>query len=258
MKGRNPLNRPSVRKTDVYKLLLNLGGEARWKDMELKLKDLGWGPTTLKQVLDEMVKDGSIIKEARLGVRGPEAWYSVVIKDDDIWEPVLKNIDTADERWSDSMGRELKVLQKRSDAGEIDETPVSQYEFAAMIKEIKDTSMEQVYQNIKQRAQQLDGLERTVFLKAQMRKISMLALEELQSLIFMEAKGSRTSKEKLSYIHFMLITIFNKHLEEYLNVLNDYPELTMEVMLEQIIRDEKKLEEALQAEGLRTKGFGGN
>ena len=52
MKGRSPLNRPSIRKTDVYKLLLNLGGEARWKDMEMKLKELGWGPTTLKQVLD--------------------------------------------------------------------------------------------------------------------------------------------------------------------------------------------------------------
>lgn len=62
---------------------------------------------------------------------------------------------------------------------EIDEKPVSQYEFATMIKEIKDTSLEQVYQNIKKRAQQLDGLEREVFLKAQMRKISQLALEEL-------------------------------------------------------------------------------
>lgn len=60
----------------------------------------------------------------------------------------------------------------------------------------------------------------------------------------MEAKGSRTSKEKLTYVHFMLSTIFNKHLEEYLKVLTDYPELTMEVMLEQIIRDDSKREEA--------------
>jgi len=129
---------------------------------------------------------------------------------------------------------------------------------AQMIREIKDSSVQQVGENIKLRAQQLEGVKRDVFLKAQMRKFAQLALEEMQALIYMEARSSRVSKEKLSYVHFMLSTIFNQDLEEYLKVLTDYPELTMEVLLEQMIRDENKREEALQAEGLRTKASGGN
>jgi len=250
MKGRSPLNRPSIRKTDVYKLLLNLGGEARWKDMEMKLKELGWGPTTLKQVLDEMVEEGSLKKEARLGVRGPEAWYTVVIKDDDIWAPLLKSVGTADEMGS-NMAKELRNVKEQG------KEQISLDELAEMVKEIKDTSIEQVSANIGKRGQQLKGAERGVFLRAQMRKIAHLAVEELQSLMYMEAKSCRLSKEKLSYTHFMLSTIFNKHLEEYLEVLNSYPEYTMEVLLEQMIKDEDRREEALRSEGLGTKAFRG-
>jgi hypothetical protein len=86
MKGNSPWNKPSIRKTDVYRLLLDLGGEARWKDLKMHLDKLGWGPTTLKQTLDEMTKEGSVIKEARLGPKRPEAWYKVEIKDADIWK----------------------------------------------------------------------------------------------------------------------------------------------------------------------------
>jgi predicted transcriptional regulator len=76
MKGRSPWNRPSIKKHDAYKLLLQLGGKARWKDLEAHRSKLGWGPTTLKQTLDELVKDGSVMKEARLAKSGgPEVWY---------------------------------------------------------------------------------------------------------------------------------------------------------------------------------------
>jgi predicted transcriptional regulator len=76
MKGRSPWNRPSIKKQDAYKLLLQLGGKARWKDLEAHRSELGWGPTTLKQTLDELVKDGSVMKEARLAKSGgPEVWY---------------------------------------------------------------------------------------------------------------------------------------------------------------------------------------
>ena len=90
-----------------------------------------------------------------------------------------------------------------------------------------------------------------------MRKIAHLAVEELQSLIYMEAKACRLSKEKLSYAHFMLSTIFNKHVDEYLKVLNSSPEYSMEVLLEQMIKDDDVREEVLRAEGLRTKAFRG-
>ena len=77
MKGRSPFNRPSVKKADLYKLLLSLGGKARWKQLRGKLKDLTWGPTTLKKTLDQMVTEGKIKKEAVAGDKGPEVWYSL-------------------------------------------------------------------------------------------------------------------------------------------------------------------------------------
>ena len=56
MRGRSPYNKPSVRIKEAHDLLLKLGGEARWKDLKANLKELGWGPTTLKQTLDQMIK----------------------------------------------------------------------------------------------------------------------------------------------------------------------------------------------------------
>jgi len=76
MKGRSPRNEPTIRKREAYELLLRLGGKARWKELEAHRSELGWGPTTLKQTLDELVKDGSVMKEARLAKSGgPEVWY---------------------------------------------------------------------------------------------------------------------------------------------------------------------------------------
>jgi hypothetical protein len=92
MKGRSPFNKPSSRKKDLYELLFKLGGEARWKDLDANLKQLGWGPTTLKQTLDQMVKDRSIIKEARLGAKGAEVWYRTLIA----WLPTPKDRELTD------------------------------------------------------------------------------------------------------------------------------------------------------------------
>jgi predicted ArsR family transcriptional regulator len=81
MKGRSIWNRPPIKKHDAYRLLLELGGKARWKDLEAHRSELGWGPTTLKQTLDELVKDGSVMKEARLAKSGgPEVWYSAEVQ----------------------------------------------------------------------------------------------------------------------------------------------------------------------------------
>ena len=81
MKGRTVWNKLSIRKTDVYKLLVKLGGRARWSHLKARLKELGWGPTTLKRTLDDMVREGSVVKEAVAGDRGPEVWYKVKIVD---------------------------------------------------------------------------------------------------------------------------------------------------------------------------------
>ena len=241
MKGKSPWNKPSIKKTDMYQLLLDLGGEARWKDLKANLKKLGWGPTTLKQTLDEMIEEGSIIKEARLGPKGPEAWYSVVIKDYEIWEPLLKSI-------SDEISTTAETLKTTKEKKE----NVSMEELTQLINEIKDTSMAQVGQRIREKAEQLKAPEREVFLKRQMQKITQLALEELQALIYMEARAVwKSGREKSSFIHSILSIIFNNHLEEYLKVLVAYPECTMEVLLDQMIKDKDKKEEALRAEGLK-------
>ena len=89
MKGKSVWNRPPLKRTDAYNLLLDLNGEARWKDLKANLKTLGWGPTTLKQTLDELIEEGSVIKEARLGASGPEVWYIARVKGVDPLEQLL-------------------------------------------------------------------------------------------------------------------------------------------------------------------------
>jgi len=86
LKGRTVWNNPSIRKTDVYKLIVKLGGKARWTHFKAHLKELGWGPTTLKQTLDKMVNEGSIMKEAVAGNKGPEIWYRLPKRNSGIWE----------------------------------------------------------------------------------------------------------------------------------------------------------------------------
>jgi len=85
LKGRTVWNKPSIKKTDVYKLIVKLGGKARWTHLKAHLKELGWGPTTLKQTLDEMVKEGSVFKEAIAGSKGPEIWYKLSKSKVDFW-----------------------------------------------------------------------------------------------------------------------------------------------------------------------------
>jgi len=96
MKGRSPYNRPGLRKRELNTLLLKIGGEARWKDLKDKARvELRWGPTTLKQTLDQMIKDKHVIKEARLGTRTAEVWYRTrtqldLLKPIIIWKPTLQ------------------------------------------------------------------------------------------------------------------------------------------------------------------------
>ena len=82
MKGRSPYNRPSVRMKELYELLHRLNGESRWKNLKANLKELGWGPTTLKNTLDQMIQSKIIIREARLGDKGAEVWYKLKTKND--------------------------------------------------------------------------------------------------------------------------------------------------------------------------------
>jgi hypothetical protein len=172
----------------------------------------------------------------------PEAWYTVAIKDEDIWEPLLKSV----------RGEVTASIETLAIKEAIKKRNATMEEVAQLIKEIKYTSMEQVAQRIREKAEQLGKAEREVFLKRQIWKIVRLATEEFQASIYLEASNVwKIGKEKNQYIHSVLSIIFNKHLEEYLKVLVDYPEYTMEVLLDQIIKDEDTREEVLREEGLK-------
>jgi DNA-binding MarR family transcriptional regulator len=64
---------------------MKLSGEARWKTLKAHLKELGWGPTTLKRILDEMVEEGSVRREARLSDKGAEVWYVLTLRKPELW-----------------------------------------------------------------------------------------------------------------------------------------------------------------------------
>jgi len=180
-----------VRKAGVYRLLLRLGGEARWKHLKANLRELGWGPTTLKQVLDQMVEEGSVIKEARLGAEGAEVWYRVQVKDDDVWEP-----------------------------------------FKRALKEGKEASMQPIAATIRKRLEQLEGKEKEVFLKSQLRKILEMARDTCAALFYMEARGAKKlgKHETLTLFDYVFDTIFKEQIKEYLEIFLEYPEDGMEVV----------------------------
>ena len=194
MRGKSPFNKPQIRKTDVYRLLLKLGGDARWRDLKANLKQLGWGPTTLKQTLDEMVAEGSIVKEARLGAKGPEVWYKIRIPDEDIW----------------------KSFKERLERGE--------------------TSPEQLKKGIRDKAQSLKGEEKKIFLKAQMRKIAGIMMGSLLAYQYMIVNGiyrNIAAKNKIDVIaNYLFDTVFKKEILEYGEILAEYPEESVEAILE--------------------------
>jgi len=86
MRGRSPFNKPDVRKREVFSLLSGLGGRSRWRDLEVGARKSQMGPTTLKRTLDDMEEEGTIYREARLGPKGPEAWYILQLTKDEVWQ----------------------------------------------------------------------------------------------------------------------------------------------------------------------------
>lgn len=193
MRGRSPFNKPQIRKTDVYRLLLKLGGEARWKDLKANLKQLGWGPTTLKQTLDEMITERSIVKEARLGKKGPEVWYKIMMLDEDIWKPFKDRLERV------------------------------------------ETSLEPLIKNIGDKAQSLEGIERKMFLKAQMRKIAKMAADSVLAYQYLYLNGiyKNIAKDKISIIaNYLFDTILKEQISEYSEILAKYPEESIEAISE--------------------------
>ena len=212
MRGRSPYNRPSIRRTELYKLLLDLGGEARWKELEANLKKLGWGPTTLKRTLDEMIEEGSIIKEARLGSKGPEAWYKVQIKDGDIWPPFKEALDKGNRASLQLVAQSIKEKAETLEG-----------------KERKAFLKVQMRKIVKMSSDVIPAF------------LYMMAKGALQ----------KTRKRKLFAIFdYIFDAVLKNHLKEYAEVLMDYPEESLIAISELLIANKDKLEE-LRTDGLR-------
>jgi len=191
MKGRSPFNKTSVRKTDVYRLLLELGGEARWKQLRGNLRKLGWGPTTLKETLDRMVEEGSVIKEARLGAKGPEAWYRVQTRDTDIWGPFERVLAEEKvpsmEQIADGIHKRLQLLADK------EREVFLRTELRKILDMARDTCAALFYMQAR--------------------------------------SAKKTGKEQsLNVFDYIFDVVFKKQIKEYLEICLEYPEITMIVV----------------------------
>lgn len=206
MRGRSPFNKPSVRKKELYELLLRLGGEARWKDLKANLKELGWGPTTLKQTLDQMIEGKAIIREARLGVKGAEVWYRTITERDlliptIVWKPTI-----------DIKGPEDP--------------------YARWIANIRET------------AKHLDGKEKEIFLRDNLHRlvfgVAMLS-PVIQFLVALRSAEINNLKESETLLNFELGFDYSVKQPDLslLKLLLEYREYGMEI-IDQILREPYK------------------
>ena len=89
---------------------------------------------------------------------------------------------------------------------------------------------------------------------AQMRKIVELSTEVVPVLLYMMVKGTLNNNSKstnLAIFDYIFDTVTRDYLKEFVKVVMDYPDESMEAVLESLISDKSKLEEALRLEGLR-------
>jgi DNA-binding HxlR family transcriptional regulator len=212
MKGKSPFNKPSVRKTDTYKLLMKLGGEARWRDLKANLKELGWGPTTLKQTLDEMVREGIVVKEAKLGQKGPEVWYKAKIKEEDIWGPFEKPFGKGET----SINQLTQAIRTQAQTLRGEERELFLKRQMRKVAEIaRDTLLAPLY------------------------------------IIVRGAYHKSERKELLTIFDYIYEAILKENMRQYAEILMDYPEHSMKALLELLITEESEREETLKTEGLR-------
>jgi hypothetical protein len=192
VRGRNGNNKPRYRKEDVYSLLLRLGGEARWKDLESAVgHELKWGPTTLKKTLDCMINEGLVLKEARVGEKGPEVWYKVRIKGSDIFNRITK-----------------------------------------AASEGNDVALHTLIENAKECMRTLKGKEKELFIKEHLKHVVKLAQDEYTSLfLFFLLKAREFSGESLMANFDMIFnTSFQDDTEALLKIFLHYPQYSAEVI----------------------------
>lgn len=212
MQGRSPFNKPSIRQNDIYQLmLLKMGGEARWKDLKEKARaELHWGPTTLKQTLDQLIEGKSIFKEARLGKKGgAEVWYRTatqldLLKTNIVWKPSLQ----------------FKPLEPTEDM------------------------IDKVIAYMREEAQKREGKEKEAFLRDYLHRVIFgLAMHSpaAQLLVALRtAEVHRLRKSEALQAFDLSFDYSVRRVDELLlELLLEYPEISMEV-IDQILREPYK------------------
>jgi hypothetical protein len=214
LKGRSPWNKPSQRKADIYKLLTQVGGEARWKTLKAHLNELRLGPTTLKQALDDMVKEQSITKEARLGTEGAEVWYK-------IQNPLVNTV------W--------KNLEQKINEG---------------CDQNKPDALLQMFEDIKANASKLKGKEKENYLKTQMEHIVKAASEAYVAFLSLHVRGAQfADSKKLSQIFdYLWSDLLLNDTKTFQKILGEYPTIGLRAIESFLIRDKAKLEDLLASE----------
>lgn len=211
MKGRSPYNKLSIRKNDLYRLLLEMGGEARWKDLKEKARiTLHWGPTTLKQTLDQMIEGKSVVREARLGARArPEVWYRTVTQLD-LLKPIIV--------WKSTL--QFKPLEPTEDMLD---------KFVAYIRE---------------ETQKREGKERETFLRDCLHRavfgVAVLSHAAQLLVALRTAEIHKLGKSEALQIFDLNFDYSVRRADELLlELLLEYPEYSMEV-IDQILREPYK------------------
>jgi hypothetical protein len=208
MKGRSPWNKPTQRKADIYKLIVQVGGEARWKTLKAHLDELRLGPTTLKQALDEMVNEQSLTKEARLGPDGAEVWYKLDTTVDE-WSTRNFNRTSEDAEYVQEMFDETKKKAAKLKGKDKDD-----YLQAQMLKIVNIAS--EAY---------IEFIGR-----------------------FVRAAQFNDKAKLFQIFEYCFFYVLINDTKIFQNILSDYPSISLRAIQSYLIKDKAKLEKAMQAE----------
>jgi hypothetical protein len=208
MKGRSPFNKPSKRKAEIYQLIVKVGGEARWKTLKAHLEELRLGPTTLKQALDEMVKEQSLTKEARLGPDGAEVWYKL---DPSVDEWSTRNPDRTSENaeYVQEMFDETKKKAAKLEGKEKDDY------LQAQMRKIVNVASEDY-------------------------------IEFIGSFVRAAQFNDKAKLFQIFDYYFFYVLINDTRI--FQNILSDYPSIGLKAIQSFLIKDKVKLEKVMRAE----------
>ena len=214
MKGRSKFNNPKTRKAEIYQLIVREGTEARWKTLKTHLEELRLGPTTLKQTLDEMITEGSITKEARLGTEGAEVWYKIATKLDAIWGNPEKNMQQAE----------------------------------SILKEAY--TLDQYYKEIKEKASTLNDKEKTDYLQTQMEIVFENAMESYAEYLGSYVRGAQwANPTELDYVfNYYINSVFLEDNALYQKILAEYPIDSLRAIHSFLLEDQSKVDKAILKE----------